>query len=115
MVSRPSFLFVEVFKGFPKERVPQRLPVSRPSLVIGEVFKVFPEDRVPQPLSRLFPQAPHRSMPRAPAHFRHDEWVCVVDVENDGEYYWNRLDNSSPSGLYRDVVSQVEYRVLPPL
>ena len=57
----------------------------------------------------------------------HDEWVCVVDVENDGEYYWNRLDNSTcwrlprgvkhrwcllPSGLYRDVVTQVE---LPPL
>ena len=51
-VSRPSFLLVEVFKGFPKDRVPQRLPVSRPSLLI--VFKVFPEDRVPQrlPLSR---------------------------------------------------------------
>ena len=61
---------------------------------------------------------------------RHDEWVCVVDVVNDGEYYWNRLDNSTcwrlprgvkhrwcllPSGLYRDVVTQVDYRVLPPL
>ena len=78
------------------------------------------------------------SLPRAcelrlgglPAHGRHDEWVCVVDVENDGEYFWNRLDNSScwrlptgvkhrwcllSSGLYRDVALQVDYRVLPPL
>ena len=35
----------EVFKVFPEDRVPQRLPLSRPSLLI--VFKVFPEDRVP--------------------------------------------------------------------
>ena len=78
------------------------------------------------------------SLPRAceprlgglPAQGRHDEWVCVVDVENGGEYFWNRLDNSMcwrlprgvkhrwcllPSGLYRDVVTQVNYRVLPPL
>ena len=70
-------------------------------------------------------------MPRAceprlggfPAQGRHNEWVCVVDAENDGEYFWNRLDNSTcwrlprgvkhrwcllPSGLYRDVVTQVE-------
>ena len=46
----------EVFKVFPEDRVPQRLPLSRPSLLIVEVFKVFPVDRVPQrlPLSRLF-------------------------------------------------------------
>ena len=78
------------------------------------------------------------SLPRAceprlgglPAQGRHDEWVCVVDVENDGEYFWNRLDNSTcwrlprgvehrwcllPSGLYRDVVTQVDFRVLLPL
>ena len=78
------------------------------------------------------------SLPRAceprlgglPAQGRHDEWVCVVDVENDGEYFWNRLDNSTcwrlprgvkhrwcllRSGLYRDVVTQVDFRVLPPL
>ena len=46
----------EVFKVFPEDRVPQRLPLSRPSVLIVEVFKVFPVDRVPQrlPLSRLF-------------------------------------------------------------
>ena len=89
-------------------------------------------------VEQTFSQAPHRSMPRAcqlrlgglPAQGRHDEWVCVVDVENGGEYFWNRLDNSScwrlprgvkhrwcllPSGLFRDVVSQLDYRVLPPL
>ena len=64
-------------------------------------------------------QAPHRSLPQAPVHGRHDEWVCVVDVENDNEYYWNRWDNTTcwrlprgvkhrwcrlPSGLYMDVV-----------
>ena len=52
----------------------------------------------------------------------------MIDVENDGEYYWNRRDNSTcwrlprgvkhrwclfPSGLYRDVALQVDYRVLP--
>ena len=73
---------------------------------------------------------PHRSKPRAPVHGRHDEWVCVVDVENDGEYYWNRRDNPTcwrlprgvkhrwcllAFGLYRDVALQVDYRVLPPL
>ena len=124
-------------QGFSEDRVPQRLPLSRPPLLI--VFKVFPEDRVPQrpAVEQTFSQAPHRSMPRAcqprlgglPAQGRHDEWVCVVDVENGGEYFWNRLNNSScwrlprgvkhrwcllPSGLYRDVVSQVDYRVLPP-
>ena len=79
-------------------------------------------------VEQTFSQAPHR--PRAPVHGRHDEWVCVVDVENDGEYFWNRRDNSTcwrlprgvkhrwcllPSSLYRDVVTQVEFRVLPPL
>ena len=79
---------------------------------------------------QTFSQAPHRSLPRAPAQGRHDEWVCVVDVENDGEYFWNRLDNSScwrlprgvkhrwcllASGLYRDVVTQVDFIVLHPL
>ena len=51
-------VLVEVFKVFPKDRVPLRLPVSRPSLLIVEVFKVFLEERVPQrlPLSRLFPR-----------------------------------------------------------
>ena len=76
---------------------------------------------------------PRASEPRPgglPAHGRHDEWVCVVDVENDGEYYWNRRDNSTCwrlprgvkhrwclllCGLYRDVVAPVEFRVLPPL
>ena len=72
---------------------------------------------------QTFSQAPHRSLPQAPVHSRHDEWVCVVDVENDNEYYWNRWDNSTcwrmprgvkhrwcllTSGLYRDVVSQGE-------
>ena len=81
-------------------------------------------------VEQTFSQAPHRSKPRAPVHGRHDEWVCVVDVENDGEYYWNRRDNSTcwrlprgvkhrwcllPSGIYIDVVlAPVEYRVLPP-
>ena len=53
-LSRPSLLIV--FKVFPEDRVPQRLPLSRPSVLIVEVFKVFPVDRVPQrlPLSRLF-------------------------------------------------------------
>ena len=36
-VSSPSFLLVEVFKGFPKDRVPQRLPVSRPSFLLVEM------------------------------------------------------------------------------
>ena len=75
-------------------------------------------------------QAPHRSLPQAPVHGRHDEWVCVVDVENDNEYYWNRWDNFTcwrlprgvkhrwcrlPSGLYRDVVLGEEFWDLPPL
>ena len=162
-VSRPSFLLVEVFMGFPKDRVPQRLPVSRPSFPLVEVFQGFPKDRgsaasageqtivvdrlqgfprgqgsTASAVEQTFSQAPHRSMPRAcesrlgglPAQGRHDEWVCVVDVENDGEYFWNWLDNSTcwrlprgvkhrwcllPSGLYRDVVTQVNYRVLPSL
>ena len=77
-----------------------------------------------------FSQAPHRSLPQAPVHGRHDEWVCVVDVENDNEYYWNRWDNITcwrlprgvkhrwcllPSGLYRDVVMGEEFWDLPPL
>ena len=44
-------------------------------------------------VEQTFSQAPHRSLPRAPVHGRHDEWVCVVDAENDGEYCWNRRDN----------------------
>ena len=48
-------------------------------------------------------QAPHRSLPQAPVHGRHDEWVCVVDVENDNEYYWNRWDNSTCWRLPRGV------------
>ena len=81
-------------------------------------------------VEQTFSQALHRSLPRAPVHGRHDEWVCVIDVENDGEYYWNRWDNSTrlrlprgvkhrwcllPSGLKRDVVLQVDFRDLPPL
>ena len=72
----------------------------------------------------------HRSLPRAPVHGRHDEWMCMIDVENDGEYFWNRCDNSTcwrlprgvkhrwcllPSSLYRDVVLQADFRDLPPL
>ena len=79
---------------------------------------------------QTFSQAPHRSLPQAPVHGRHDEWVCVVDVENDNEYYWNRWDNTTcwrlprgvkhrwcllPSGLYRDVVLGEEFWDLPPL
>ena len=77
-----------------------------------------------------FSQAPHPSLPQAPVHGRHDEWVCVVDVENDNEYYWNRWDNTTcwrlprgvkhrwcrlPSGLYMDVVLGKEFSDLPPL
>ena len=77
-----------------------------------------------------FSQAPHRSLPQAPVHGRHDEWVCVVDDENDNEYYWNRWDNITcwrlprgvkhrwcllPSGLYRDLVLGEEFWDLPPL
>ena len=80
--------------------------------------------------SSWLPRACEPRLGGLPAQGRHDEWVCVVDVENDGEYFWNRLDNSTcwrlpegvkhrwcllPSGLYRDVVTQVNYRVLPPL
>ena len=76
-----------------------------------------------------FSQAPHPSLPQAPVHGRHDEWVCVVDVENDTEFYWNRWDDSTcwrlprgvkhrwcrlPSGLYRDVVLGEEFWDLPP-
>ena len=76
-----------------------------------------------------FSQAPHPSLPQAPVHGRHDEWVCVV-VENDNEYYWNRWDNTTcwrlprgvkhrwcrlPSGLFRDVVLGEEFWDLPPL
>ena len=79
---------------------------------------------------QTFSQAPHRSLPQAPVHCRHDEWVCVVDVENDNEYYWNRWDNTTcwrlprgvkhrwclpPPGLYRDVVLEEEFWDLPPL
>ena len=77
-----------------------------------------------------FSQAPHPSLPQAPVHGRHDEWVCVVDVENDTEYYWNRWDNTTcwrlprgvkhrwcrlPSGLHRDLVLGEEFWDLPPL
>ena len=77
-----------------------------------------------------FSQAPHPSLPRAPVHGRHDEWVCVVDVEQGTQYYWNRWDDTScwrlprgvkhrwcrlPSGLYRDVVLQEDFWDLPPL
>ena len=57
-LSRTSVLIVEVFTVFPEDRVPQRLPVSSPSFLLVEVFKGFPKDRVPQrlPVSRpLFP------------------------------------------------------------
>ena len=76
-------------------------------------------------VEQTFSQAPHRSMPRAPVHGRHDEWVCVIDVENSGEHYWNRWDNSGgcrgesstagASGLCRDVVLQEDFWDLPPL
>ena len=81
-------------------------------------------------VEQTFSLDPHRSLTRAPVHGRHDEWVCVIDVENDGEYFWNRWDNSTcwrlprgvkhrwcllPSGLYRDVVLQADFRDLPPL
>ena len=122
----------EVFKVFPEDRVPQRLPLSRPSvLIVKKTSRFFPVDSsTASAVEQTFSQAPRRSMPRVPVHGRHDEWVCVVDVENDGEYFWNRMDNSScwrlprgvkhrwcllPSGLHRDVVLQVDYRVLPPL
>ena len=67
-----------------------------------------------------FSQAPHPSLPQAPVDGRHDEWVCVVDVENDIGYYWNRWDDTTcwrlprgvkhrqcrlPSGLYRHVAA----------
>ena len=39
-------VLVEVFKVFPKDRVPQRLPVSRPSFLLVEVFMVSLPDRV---------------------------------------------------------------------
>ena len=122
----------EVFTVFPEDRVPQRLLFSKPSVWIVEVLNVFLVDRVPQrlPFEQTFSQAPHRSLPQAPVHGRHDEWVCVVDVDNDNEYYWNRWENSScwrlprgvkhrwcllPSGLYRDVVLGEEFWDLPPL
>ena len=81
-------------------------------------------------VEQTFSQVHHRSLPRAPVHGRHNEWVCVIDAENDGKYYWNRWDNSTcwrlprgvkhrwcllPSGLCRDVVLQVDFRDLPPL
>ena len=114
-----------------EDRVPQRLPVPH-GRVGARGLQGFPRGQgsTASAVEQTFSQAPHRSKPRAPVHGRHDEWVCVVDVENDGEYFWNRLDNSScwrlprgvkhrwcllPSGLYRDVVLQVDYRVLPPL
>ena len=81
-------------------------------------------------VEQTFSQDPHRSLPRAPVHGRHDEWVCVLGEEDDGEYYWNRWDNSTcwrlprgvkhrwcllPSGHCRDVVLQLDFRDLPPL
>ena len=75
-------------------------------------------------------QAPLPSLPRAPVHGRHDEWVCVVDADQDSEYYWNRWDDTTcwrlprgvkhrwcrlPSGLFRDVVLGEEFWDLPPL
>ena len=61
-------------------------------------------------VEQTFSQAPHRSMPRAceprlgglPGQGRHDECVCVVDVENGSEYFWNRLDNSTCWRLPRE-------------
>ena len=111
-----------------RSRVPE--PQSADQLV--EVPIVLTPTRIAVQIAEQIVDTP---VPRGrvrglPAQGRHDEWVCVVDVENDGEYFWNRLDNSTcwrlprgvkhrwcllPSGLYRDVVTQVNYRVLPPL
>ena len=132
---------MEVFKVFPKDRVPQRLPVSRPSFLLVDRRQGLPQgqgstasafEQTIAPPARGGPRGflpGSSSLPRAglPAQGRHDEWVCVVDSENDGEYFWNRLDNSTccrlprgvkhrwcliPSGLYRDVETQMDHRVL---
>ena len=81
-------------------------------------------------VEQAFSQDPHRSLPRAPVHGRHDEWVCVIGAEDGDEYYWNRWDNSTcwrlprgvkhrwcllPSGHCRDVVLQVDFRDLLPI
>ena len=115
-------------RGFPRRQgstasaVEQTIAVDR--------LQGFPQGQgsAASAVEQTFSQAPHR--PRAPVHGRHDEWVCVVDVENDGEYFWNRWDNSTcwrlprgvkhrwcllPSGLYKDFVTQEEFWVLPPL
>ena len=136
MLTFPFLMVVlerDVFMVLPEDRVPQRLPLCRPSVLIVEVFNQgFPrgQSSTASAVEQTFSQAPHRSLPRAPVHGRHDEWVCVIDVENDGEYYWNRWDDSTcwrlprgvkhrwcllPSGLYKDVVTQEEFWVLPPL
>ena len=119
-------------QGFPRGQGSTASAVEQTIAVDRGGLQGFPrgQSATASAVEQTSSQAPHRSKPRAPVHGRHDEWVCVVDVENDGEYFWNRLDNSScwrlprgvkhrwcllPSGLYRDVVLQVDYRVLPPL
>ena len=114
----------EVFMVFPEDRVSQCLPLSRPSVVDRGGLQGFPrgQSSTASAVEQTFSHAPHRSLPRAPVHGRHDEWVCVVDVENDGEYYWNRRDNSTcwrlprgvkhrwcllPSGIYIDVALHI--------
>ena len=119
-------------QGFPRGQSSTASAVEQTIGVDRGGFQGFPrgQSSTASAVEQTFSQAPHRSKPRAPVHGRHDEWVCVVDVEDDGEYYWNRRDNSTcwrlprgvkhrwcllPSGLYRDIVLQVDYRVLPPL
>ena len=123
---------VDRLQGFPRGQSSTASAVEQTIGVDRGGLQGFPrgQSSTASAVEQTFSQAPHRSKPRAPVHGRHDEWVCVVDVENDGEYYWNRRDNSTcwrlprgvkhrwcllPSGIYKDVALQVEYRVLPPL
>ena len=111
----------EVFTVFPRGQSSTASAVQQTVGVDHGGPQRFPrgQSSTASAFEQTFSQAPHRSLPQAPVHGRHDEWVCVVDVENDNEYYWNRWDNSTclrlprgvkhrwcllPSGLYRDVV-----------
>ena len=122
----------EVFTVFPRGQSSTASAVEQTVGVDRGGPQRFPrgQSSTASAFEQTFSQAPRRSLPHAPVHGRHDEWVCVIDAENDGEYYWNRWDNSTcwrlprgvkhrwcllPSGLYKDFVTQEEFWDLPPL
>ena len=78
---------VDRLQGFPRGQSSTASAVEQTIGVDRGGLQGFPrgQSSTASAVEQTFSQAPHRSLPRAPVHGRHDEWVCVVDVENDGE------------------------------